>query len=461
MQLLSLVLAVDILKKINTEDLKYRKQMKMKILRQEASPFKYFTQPVSHFQSNSAETWQQAYYSTSVSRNESEYAILYIGGEGPLGVESGDSVISRLAKRLNAVQYGVEHRGYAENSSFPVQFVTADEAVEDLATFANSFGPTKKWILIGGSYSGSLVHYTVGKYPELFHTGWSSSAPLHAKEDFYEYDQVVARALPPGCRRMVRLATVEMDRVQKEDRKKLDSWKMKTFETTEIDDVEFLSSFGYAVSGEIQYNYFPSDYVAELCKGTESAVFEESDAESDVDESEDESDYTPSEDDWSDDGSDDEEENRFNKKASRRVAKKLRKHKRSFKGKSTSSNLDDFIAKYIKFVIATAEEAGDPNASIKWGYQCCTQFGWWQIAPEKDSLRTELLTKKWSREAYCDGQYPELLGNVTNPALPRTELMNSRYSTTKLLNKVIYVNGDLDPWITRCWYYWWKDLWSC
>eukprot|EP00834_Sanchytrium_tribonematis_P008303 NODE_933_length_3018_cov_0.362453.p1 type:complete len:400 gc:universal NODE_933_length_3018_cov_0.362453:1212-13(-) len=393
MHLLSLVLAVDILTKIGQEDLKYRKQMKMKISSQTASPFKYFTQPVSHFQSNLAETWQQAYYSIP-SSSVSEYAILYIGGEGPLNVRNSDAVMSRLAKRLNAVQYGVEHRGYALNSSFPTQFVTADEAVEDLATFANSFGPTKKWILIGGSYSGSLVHYTVGKYPELFHTGWSSSAPLHAKEDFYEYDQVVARALPEGCRKMIQLAAIEMDRVQKEDRKKFDSWKLNTFQTTEMDDADFLFQLSDDFAGIIQYNYFPSGYINSLCNGTEIMENRDSSNSHGLDEN---------------DGEADDENDDFKSLqsyfgfASARLLKLNPEDKtnskeieienlkkRENKLKKQKLDLEAFIEKYLA-IIKEINQSEWPTLSMgNWGYQCCTQFGWWQTAPKSGSLRSQL-----------------------------------------------------------------------
>jgi len=42
-----------------------------------------------------------------------------------------------------------------------------------------------KVILVGGSYSGSLVAWMTQLYPDLIAASWASSAPLLAKADFY------------------------------------------------------------------------------------------------------------------------------------------------------------------------------------------------------------------------------------------------------------------------------------
>lgn len=42
-----------------------------------------------------------------------------------------------------------------------------------------------KVILVGGSYSGSMVTWMTQRYPDLIAASWASSAPLLAKADFY------------------------------------------------------------------------------------------------------------------------------------------------------------------------------------------------------------------------------------------------------------------------------------
>lgn len=66
-----------------------------------------------------------------------------------------------------------------------------EQALADLAHFIHdqkSQNPRlahSKVVLIGGSYSGSMVAWMTQLYPELISASWASSAPLLAKSDFY------------------------------------------------------------------------------------------------------------------------------------------------------------------------------------------------------------------------------------------------------------------------------------
>jgi len=50
-----------------------------------------------------------------------------------------------------------------------------------------------KVILVGGSYSGSLVAWMTQLYPDLIAASWASSAPLLAKADFFGKTDVLHR----------------------------------------------------------------------------------------------------------------------------------------------------------------------------------------------------------------------------------------------------------------------------
>ncbi|XP_002096319.3 putative serine protease K12H4.7 [Drosophila yakuba] len=52
-----------------------------------------------------------------------------------------------------------------------------------------------KVILVGGSYSGSLVAWMTQLYPDLIAASWASSAPLLAKADFFEYMEMVGKSI--------------------------------------------------------------------------------------------------------------------------------------------------------------------------------------------------------------------------------------------------------------------------
>jgi hypothetical protein len=48
----------------------------------------------------------------------------------------------------------------------------------------------EKWVTFGGSYAGTLSAWIRFKHPELVYASVASSAPLLAKLDFQEYQEV-------------------------------------------------------------------------------------------------------------------------------------------------------------------------------------------------------------------------------------------------------------------------------
>jgi len=65
------------------------------------------------------------------------------------------------------------------------------------------------WVALGGSYPGSLAAWYRLKYPHLVAGSVSTSAPLVAKADFFEYLEVVESALDttvPGCVKIIKEA---------------------------------------------------------------------------------------------------------------------------------------------------------------------------------------------------------------------------------------------------------------
>jgi len=72
-----------------------------------------------------------------------------------------------------------------------LKYLTIEQALADLATFILSVtndneGALRnpKWVVFGGSYSGSLAAWLRMKYPHLIHAAVSSSSPLMAKIDY-------------------------------------------------------------------------------------------------------------------------------------------------------------------------------------------------------------------------------------------------------------------------------------
>lgn len=72
-----------------------------------------------------------------------------------------------------------------------LMYLTIEQALADLGTFINTisndnkqFLLNAKWVVFGGSYSGSLAAWLRMKYPQLVHAAVSSSSPLMAKVDY-------------------------------------------------------------------------------------------------------------------------------------------------------------------------------------------------------------------------------------------------------------------------------------
>ena len=67
------------------------------------------------------------------------------------------------------------------------------QGLEDAANFISSMNAANNlttWITFGGSYPGSLSGWMRLRFPHLVAGSVSSSGPLFAKLDYYEYLQV-------------------------------------------------------------------------------------------------------------------------------------------------------------------------------------------------------------------------------------------------------------------------------
>ena len=105
----------------------------------------------------------------------------------------------------------LEHRFYGKSHPTPdmgvknLVWLSSRQALADLANFIvtmkETHGLTGPWVALGGSYPGSLAAWLRLKYPHLVAGSVSTSAPLLAKADFYEYLEVVQNSLDsvPGC----------------------------------------------------------------------------------------------------------------------------------------------------------------------------------------------------------------------------------------------------------------------
>ena len=200
-------------------------------------PSYYFDIPIDHFSSNS-DTYKNRYYVNDTYYKTGGPVILQdMGEEGftqsaaqiYMAEEDARSASMELAKKLNGIVIGWEHRYYGK--SLPVEmeddipkeglsgykYLTVQQALEDVAYFANHFNKTDltdnkviqstanldpyhtPWIFVGGSYPGSRAAWMRLTHPEIIYASWASSAPVQAQWDGSLYYDPIARALPKNC----------------------------------------------------------------------------------------------------------------------------------------------------------------------------------------------------------------------------------------------------------------------
>ncbi|KAJ2721759.1 hypothetical protein GGI07_003752 [Coemansia sp. Benny D115] len=377
----------------------------------------YFDQKVDHFGEQGNSTFKQRFYINGDSYVPGGPIYLFNSGETPASpsyLTAGEPYT--LAKATGGMLIIMEHRYYGV--SYPVsdmsgknmRFLTLDNALEDIAHFVrNAVGfvrasvgieisPESKWVATGGSYSANIAVWIRQQFPELIHAAYASSAPILASADFYQYDQVVGRALP--CAQNISDAVVTLDRVlDNGDRALINAWKRAFGLAALSDDSDFAGALTDQISNTVQYYMPPAkgsggkDTIATLCSWFERA------------------DRIP------------------------------------------LQNMADMTASYIRNnnidpVSAYSSNAGAGNTELyqdgrSWFYQTCTQFGYWQTAPRQPlrRLRSKYVTAEWQSRP-CQAFFgPGVAGQ------PDVGGVNTKHGGLfPNVTRVVFVNGLLDPW---------------
>merc|ERR1712179_21362 len=173
----------------------------------------YFEQVLDHFNPIDERTWQQRFWENLEHYVEGGPAFIMIGGEAeanPKWMTYGQWY--KWAEENGAAMFELEHRYYGQSqptedmSTDNMRYLSSRQGLEDLGHFMtamnNKYNLSGSWITFGGSYPGSLSAWMSLRFPHLVAGSVSSSGPLFAKLDYFEYLQVVADALDttgPGC----------------------------------------------------------------------------------------------------------------------------------------------------------------------------------------------------------------------------------------------------------------------
>ncbi|KAK2608502.1 hypothetical protein QQS21_002964 [Conoideocrella luteorostrata] len=135
-----------------------------------------------------------------------------------------------FGKTNGAAVIVVEHRYWGESSPYKnlsttnLQYLTLDNAIQDLIYFAKNVelpfdvnGTSKPdkapWVLTGCSYSGALSAWIYRLAPGTFWAYHCSSAVVEAISDFWQYNQPIAEAMPKNCTKDMQKAIKHIDGV--------------------------------------------------------------------------------------------------------------------------------------------------------------------------------------------------------------------------------------------------------
>lgn len=359
-----------------------------------------FVQKIDHRNPEDKGTFTQRYYfNTQYASGENAPVLFYLCGEATCEPTSLKGSIESHAKELKAALVSLEHRYYGKSQPFEklsaenLKLLTIDQALEDAAAFqkdvAAKLNLKGKWIVVGGSYPGSLAAYYRARFPELVVGALASSGPVMAKENFEEYDLHVAKVAGPECLVNIKKVVGEVEKalLNAEESKKVRA----LFEAEALtDDDDFLYLVADMGALAVQYGY--RDRFCGLLGG-ESAL------------------------------------------------EGYAQFTREIFGLWQMNALSGSAAGAL---------SEDPNDYIavfgmrQWFYQSCTEYGYWQNAyhDEKMSARSRRINPEYHRNICkrlfkMDAPVPE---ETTNKAF-YFPLLESGVS------QIFFTNGSRDPWM--------------
>ncbi|KAJ1813008.1 hypothetical protein LPJ56_005310, partial [Coemansia sp. RSA 2599] len=194
-----------------------------------------FVQQLDHFAPNKASpTFSQRYLVADRYYGRGGPVILYSVGERAVDeADLTEGWVMEIAKRTRGMAVLLEQRFYGH--SMPTadalkgtgnvyEFLAVEQMMADIRRFMQGFAKdtlgeplgnsTQRtpWILVGGSFAGSLMAWTKHRYPELDNAFvLASSSPMKLTDDYWQFDKVTAERLP--CAELFSAAIQAIDRV--------------------------------------------------------------------------------------------------------------------------------------------------------------------------------------------------------------------------------------------------------
>ena len=311
-----------------------------------------------------------------------------------------------LAKERGAYVAALEHRYYGQSHPFDklttenLQYLSSKQALADLASFIEFLKEKNKnlnlykVIIVGGSYSGCLSAWFRQMYPHLVLGSISSSCPVLAKKDFFEYDQAISAAVPSDCRQNIQEAMQEAEAAADADYESL----RNKLACDKIDgSTDFLAGLGDMVAHAIQYNMdtgTPEEQTKKLLCDTMTAELSEN-------------------------------------------VTRLDQLFRFFR--TMARNMNTSCNEWASLEPIYNETVDYNDASRAWTYQTCTEFGYFQTAPARAPLRSPRINTD-----YYDAICKKAFGDTIHLDIDGTN--DFYHARDSYATRVAFVNGMMDPW---------------
>jgi len=377
----------------------------------------WFDQQLDHFDIMNTPSWRQRYWVNLDHYVDGGPAMIMIGGEAeanPGWLDYG--FWSGQARQHGAAMFLLEHRYYGQSHPTPdmatpnMRYLSSRQGLEDLAAFiaamTRDYNLTGPWISYGGSYPGSLSAWLRLKYPHLVAGAVSSSGPLHAKLDFFEYLSVVESALAstgPGCVEAITEAMAELGAVEATNATAWDQISSLFMTCQPIDgnmaqDVASMTELLIDnLAGVVQYNgrtEFDIYAVCDIMRDYPGTPLERFAALNAV----------------------------------------------SLDGECLDHEFSSFLA-----LLTNTDWTGAGVGWRQWTWQTCTEFGWYQTTNQPMEVfgrRLDLdFFESWCRLAFSEAEFTH------ERMAAEMAATNAEYGGfTPDVRDVVFVHGSIDPW---------------
>ncbi|XP_050439494.1 putative serine protease K12H4.7 isoform X3 [Adelges cooleyi] len=391
----------------------------------------WFQQKLDHFNPTDKRTWKQRYQINQDFYKSGGPVFLMIGGEGKMSskwINSGAWI--EYAEEFNALCFQLEHRFYGDShptedaSTANLVYLSSEQALADLAEFIvgmkakYNIPPESKWIAFGGSYPGSLAAWLRMKYPHLVHAAVSSSGPLLAKIDFYEYYKVVEDALStykPACVTQIKLANQMLNAIIKSGKEiKYINKKFKLCDPLDRNNKKDVSNLFESLADNfaeiVQYN---KDNRKSNMTDTNAIITLETLCDIMTNES---------------------------------IVSPLEKYAAVNDRMLSSNNLTctDYVYEKEVNILKNVSWESSAASSRQWMYQTCTEFGFYQTSNQYEHVFSNEFPVNFYTDICVDVYGEKFNTDLLAKGVDRTNWMYGELNIKE--TRVAYVHGSVDPW---------------